>query len=329
MKELTASSIYWVRRFKSSGVLVLSGVNPVISVDGDLLVLKQGETLGDKTPESVKYGRGVHGLFWVICDGVGGSISVAAIRWLASQNIGLFIGGASNLIVCSHFAKPIITLRRKQYNADDLELAKWFLILKLQACMRVIPALNEINDFYDVTDRGRLNFCKSVDDVRLVEARAALIYWGHYKFELKHYAKWPDWWTEFNTRSSTLSAGNRHANHPVNAILNYGYGVVAGMVKKHCLLVGLDTAIGYLHADNNARHSLVYDVIELIRADVDYLLISWIKSVKWRRTDFNVSERGVVSLDHNLRRIVAGKLQVIDKLAAVAVKKFVLILLKS
>ena len=82
---------------------------------------------------------------------------------------------------------------------------------------------------------------------------------------------------------------------------------LAGQVKRSTAVMGLDVAIGALHADSDRRDSLVYDLIEPLRPVLDSRLLGWAKGVKWRRTDFKVSVKGVVSLEDNLKRMVAAK----------------------
>jgi CRISPR-associated protein Cas1 len=50
-----------------------------------------------------------------------------------------------------------------------------------------------------------------------------------------------------------------------NAMLNYSYGVLYGLVERACILGGLDPCLGLLHTDNYAKPSLVYDLIEPFR----------------------------------------------------------------
>jgi CRISP-associated protein Cas1 len=50
-----------------------------------------------------------------------------------------------------------------------------------------------------------------------------------------------------------------------NAMLNYSYGVLYGLVERACLLASLDPCLGLLHTDNYAKPSLVYDLIEPFR----------------------------------------------------------------
>lgn len=50
-----------------------------------------------------------------------------------------------------------------------------------------------------------------------------------------------------------------------NAMLNYAYGVLYSLVEKACICAGLDPHLGFLHTDNYAKKSLVFDLIEPFR----------------------------------------------------------------
>jgi CRISP-associated protein Cas1 len=50
-----------------------------------------------------------------------------------------------------------------------------------------------------------------------------------------------------------------------NAMLNYSYGVLYSLVEKACICAGLDPFLGFLHTDNYAKKSLVFDLIEPFR----------------------------------------------------------------
>ncbi len=60
----------------------------------------------------------------------------------------------------------------------------------------------------------------------------------------------------------------RGAEDPVNSALNYGYGILYGMVQRAILLAGLDPYAGYLHVDRPGKPSLVLDLIEEFRQAV-------------------------------------------------------------
>lgn len=66
----------------------------------------------------------------------------------------------------------------------------------------------------------------------------------------------------------------RPAMDVVNALLNYGYGILYGKVEGALIKAGIDPYIGVLHRDDYNRPVLVYDVIELYRVWVDYVVYS-------------------------------------------------------
>lgn len=57
-----------------------------------------------------------------------------------------------------------------------------------------------------------------------------------------------------------------------NAFLNYGYGLMYGKVEGALIKAGIDPYVGVLHRDDYNRPVLVYDVIELYRIWVEYVV---------------------------------------------------------
>ena len=57
-----------------------------------------------------------------------------------------------------------------------------------------------------------------------------------------------------------------------NALLNYGYGLLYGKIEGALIKAGIDPYIGVMHRDDYNRPVLVYDVIELYRIWVDYVV---------------------------------------------------------
>lgn len=83
----------------------------------------------------------------------------------------------------------------------------------------------------------------------------------------------------FSTINAFLPAGLRfreRSQHPAtdvaNAFLNYGYGVLYGRVEGALIKAGIDPYVGILHRDDYNRPVLAYDVIELYRIWVDYVV---------------------------------------------------------
>lgn len=88
-------------------------------------------------------------------------------------------------------------------------------------------------------------------EVMEAEAAAAEAYWAAYR-EI----------TGFPGR-------DQEGRDPVNAGLNYGYGILKALCFKSILLAGLDPYVGFLHADKSGRPSLVLDFMEQWRPRVD------------------------------------------------------------
>jgi len=104
-----------------------------------------------------------------------------------------------------------------------------------------------------------------VDELRQqilgIEGAAGKVYW--------------DMMSQFVPEQFHFNGRSRHpAKDEYNAILNYGYGVLYGMVEKAIIIAGLDPYIGYIHADNYNKVSLVYDIIEKYRIWVEETILN-------------------------------------------------------
>jgi CRISPR-associated protein Cas1 len=63
------------------------------------------------------------------------------------------------------------------------------------------------------------------------------------------------------------------AKDAFNAMLNYSYGVLYSLVERACICAGLDPFVGFLHTDNYAKKSLVFDLIEPFRILADRAVV--------------------------------------------------------
>ena len=68
----------------------------------------------------------------------------------------------------------------------------------------------------------------------------------------------------------------KRSQHPavdvVNAMLNYGYGMLYGKIEGMLIKSGVDPYVGVMHRDTYNRPVLVYDIIERYRVWVDYVV---------------------------------------------------------
>lgn len=122
-----------------------------------------------------------------------------------------------------------------------------------------------------------------------------------------------------------VSGRNRHATHPVNAMLNYAYAVLESQVRIATVSGGLDPTIGYLHTCRPGRAALVYDLMEPLRSQVDRLVLDFLRSHTFSPSDFISNTDGVCQLHPQLARhaaeLAVSKINIQD-VVSTAVEKF-------
>jgi len=99
---------------------------------------------------------------------------------------------------------------------------------------------------------------------------------------------------------------NRYAGDIINALLNYGYTVLAGEICKFVNAVGLDSYYGFYHKPHSSFQALVYDLIEPFRWLVEYSVYklanhqNYDQSIK--KKDYTWTREGKVVMDSDLIR---------------------------
>ncbi len=105
---------------------------------------------------------------------------------------------------------------------------------------------------------------------------------------------------------------DNRSQHPamdiVNAFLNYGYGILYARIEGALIKAGIDPYIGVLHRDNYNRPVLVYDVIELYRVWVDYVVYSIIIQNVVTDEYYSIREDGSYWLETLGRRVLIQSL---------------------
>lgn len=70
----------------------------------------------------------------------------------------------------------------------------------------------------------------------------------------------------------------KRSQHPAtdifNALLNYGYGMLYGKVEGALIKAGIDPYAGVFHRDDYNRPVLVFDVIEIFRVWIDFVVVN-------------------------------------------------------
>jgi len=100
----------------------------------------------------------------------------------------------------------------------------------------------------------------------------------------------------------------QRSQHPamdvVNAMLNYGYGLLYARIEGMLIKAGIDPYIGVMHRDDYNRPVLVYDVIELYRVWVDYVVVSLVAQNVITDEYYSVKSDGSYWLETLGRRVL-------------------------
>ena len=94
----------------------------------------------------------------------------------------------------------------------------------------------------------------------LNEARYAREYWKRYFPMLGEYG---------------MRRNPEDKTSPANIFLNYGYGIMGGLIQRNVIVSGLNYLLGVNHKTYYKNIPLVYDIIEPLRSFVDYALYKY------------------------------------------------------
>ncbi len=238
-------------------------------------------------------------------------ISTAAIKLAAKHGIPIYFFNMEAKLdarVTGPSYGSIATIRRKQvFFALTTDATEWMIrIFKLKAkhqneslkyIERRKPSLkeeyklrqNEIENIikrFDSLNSQSLTICSN--KMMGIEGRIARVYWRLISLSLPNELK-------FDKRS------RRPARDPFNAALNYLYGMLYGVVGSAILAAGLDTHLGFLHADEYNKTTLTFDFIEPFRPWVDQLLVEKCLDNEIKEDFFTIKEEAYY-LDKKGRR---------------------------
>jgi CRISPR/Cas system-associated endonuclease Cas1 len=101
---------------------------------------------------------------------------------------------------------------------------------------------------------------------------------------------------------------NRGATHPVNAMLNYAYGVLMARTQVQLIAEGYDPTIGILHGRESERGTypaFALDRMEPMRPVADRAVLELVGTTTFNGGDFAIQPDGVCRLNPELARRVA------------------------
>jgi len=320
----TEEAVFYRRRERTP--LVLTGHGLRLRVHRGTLVVAHGFTHYPQKAREERFFPGDPKLpSRIILLSVDGSISLDVVRWLSEQCVPLVMldyRGQVVSVLGSETTAADLDLRRAQIealrNGRGLLLASSLIERKLKASLSTLETLpasaaqeSAIDRVASLLHRLLEEPSETIDDLRLLEAWAAVSYfaaWRAVELRWKGTGKKPipPEWRRIGMRQDFLRRTNRHARHPVNALLNYGYAVLESQVRIAIAEAGLDPTIGYLHVCQPGRQALVYDLMEPYRPQVDREVLAFVRSQAFTPRDFVIDAKGVCRLHPDLARRVAA-----------------------
>ena len=318
------------RRETQKASLVLSGNGLSINVDKGRLIVKDGFTHYPQKAVRFEFFKGALDIppRVVIVDG-NGSISIDAIGWLSEQNVDLirvaYNGHIQTVMSANGYAAdPKLVAWQRETQGNEKARLKVSIPLIRSKIEETITTLTDYLPESPSRDKAiaraqtelselKANPPATIGELLAIEGTVAQGYFFAWRaLELKWKATKahpiPDEWRKFFSRSSLYKEKqqrirNRNATHPVNAMLNYVYGMLESRVRIEVIAEGYDPGIGIMHNTVKVgRHSFVYDRMERLRPIVDRVVLKLVNEETFSGADFQLQSNGVVRLNPELIR---------------------------
>ena len=310
-----------------SGVLTLSGFGVRVRMQSGHLEIEDGVGIERR---KLRLPRVNHGLKRLVCISEDGFVTLSSLKWLADIGVSFSMLDRTGkvLFVTGPTAPSDARLRRAQAlalgNGVGLEISRTLIDAKLQGQERLLrEQLNDSAAAQVIAGfRARLPASNTFEAIRILEAHAAISYFGAWRnisvlWSKADLRRIPEHWHTVGSRQSPLSGGPRLAVTPVHAILNYCSALLESETRLGLAALGLDVGLGLgLHADTSKRDSLVFDVLEPIRPRLESWLLSWVTSEPLRRADFFETATGNCRLTSHLCAKLSDTAPVWGKLVA-------------
>jgi CRISPR-associated protein Cas1 len=116
----------------------------------------------------------------------------------------------------------------------------------------------------------------------------------------------PERYEFFSRNQSQMRLSKNNATDVINALLNYGYSVLAGEMSKFINGFGLDAYCGFYHKPHTGFQPLVYDMMEPFRWLVDYTVFKIANNKdhtqRIRLDEFARTRDGIIVMEYGLIR---------------------------
>ena len=283
-------------------VKFLKGYGNSISVKNSKIILKDchdpfsAPSIEEWYPNRMPYEK-------IILSGKG-YVSTEALAMLSENNRNVILldtqgnpqcvmsGVMSSLTATNNRIAQYDTFRipeKREYLSRQIVTAKiesQIKFLKSTENQKIIPSIEKLEKHLNNLE----------DNILHSEAVTSRIYFGAF-------SKLIDERFEFSARNSPITVKKYGATDVINALLNYGYSVLAGEILKFIHGVGLDPYYGFYHKNHTSFQSLVYDMMESFRWLVECAVwkISNAKSAnRISKKQYAHTRNGDIILEYNL-----------------------------
>lgn len=309
--------------------LILTGHGIRLRVDHGALVVRDGFT---HYPQVVEEGRLFPGSLdlpsrIIVIDGSGG-LSFDVMTWLAEQKIPLiridWHGNAVSVVGVGQSTDPerVATQIDAKRNGHGLQIAIGLVRDKLEnaidTMMAVTPPSPARQSALERHERDLSELSRrpprTLGRLLGIEGRTAQMYFRAWrgiplKWKGIGHRGVPNDWHSVGQRQSLVATKqkgrNRHASHPVNAMLNYAYAILESQVRMQIVAQGYDPTIGYLHSSTPDRQALVLDLMEPQRPIMDQQVLQFVQTHTFHAADFTIQREGVCRLNPQLARTIS------------------------
>ena len=327
------------RREREKSALILTGQGLSICVEKGRLVIRDGNTHYPSETRQFEFFKGSLDLppRIVLLDG-SGSITLDAMDWIAEQGVPLvrvrWNGQFFSLLTAGgQAADPDKFAWQIEARKSEAERVAFFIPLITE---KLANALATLQDFVPPSserdtaekktaaylDKLRTNPPSSLKALLGMEAQAASVYfmaWRALEMKWKASKRYPipKEWHHFQARTSdaisSKGGANIFATHPINAMLNYAYGVLLAQVQLQAIADGYDPMLGVVHTRSRSsygppRPGFALDLMEPHRPVVDRVVLGLVRDEVFSGADFLLQSDGVVRLGPELARRVASTL---------------------
>ena len=229
--------------------------NRYLSLDGENVVVLEDQKEIGRIP--------LHNLQAIVTFGYTGA-SPALMGACAQRNISLscMSGNGRFLARVTGEVKGNVTLRKQQYRISDnkdesVHIARWILERAVRDHSIRLDTENIKNkSMFLAQSMGKIRVCEHADELLGLEGEAASVYFSVFDDLILQ-------------QKEVFYFHGRNKRPPldyVNAMLSFGYSLLAGMCGAALEAVGLDPYVGFFHTDRPGRMSLALDLMEEFRS---------------------------------------------------------------